>query len=89
MLRRRREWEAALRNVPEPVAEVIKTEAPKAVEKPKAQARNELRKALERENIEYRAAYMQALDNLVKQIRQEQEDDEEEESIAEVLALLL
>jgi hypothetical protein len=89
MLRRRKAWEDALRNVPEPVAEVIKTEAPKVIEKPKAQARNELRKALEEENLPYRAAYTQALERLVQQMRQEQEDDEEEESIAEALALLL
>lgn len=89
MLRRRKAWEDALRNVPKPVAEVIKTEAPKVIEKPKAQARNELRKALELENLPYRAAYTQALERLVQQMRQEQEDDEEEESIAEALALLL
>lgn len=89
MLRRRKAWEDALRNVPKPVAEVIKTEAPKVIEKPKAQARNELRKALEAENLPYRAAYTQALERLVQQMRQEQEDDEEEESIAGALALLL
>jgi hypothetical protein len=89
MLRRRKAWEAALRNVPEPVAEVIKAEVPKVIEKPKAQARNELRRALEAENLPYRAAYTQALERLVQQMRQEQEDDEEEESIAEALALLL
>lgn len=89
MLRRRKAWEEALRNVPEPVAEVIKAEVPKVIEKPKAQARNELRRALEAENLPYRAAYTQALERLVQQMRQEQEDDEEEESIAEALALLL
>lgn len=89
MLRRRKAWEDALRHVPEPVAEVIKAEVPKVIEKPKAQARNELRRALEAENLPYRAAYTQALERLVQQMRQEQEDDEEEESIAEALALLL
>lgn len=89
MLRRQREMEEALRNVPEPVAEVIKAEAPRVIEKPKAQARNELRRALEQENLPYRAAYTQALERLVQQLRQEQEDDEEEEAIAEALLYVL
>lgn len=89
MLRRRKELEDALRSVPEPVAEVIKAEAPRSLEKPKAQARNELRKALELENLPYRAAYTQALERLVQQMRQQQDDDEEEEAVAEALLYIL
>ncbi|MDR7094148.1 hypothetical protein [Hydrogenophaga laconesensis] len=81
--------EEALRNVPEPVAEVIKAEAPRVIEKPKTQARNELRRSLEQENLPYRAAYTQALERLVQQLRQEREDDEEEEAIAEALLYVL
>lgn len=77
-----------LKELPEPVAEVIERQVIKA-EGSKLPSVKEFRATLERENIPYRQAYQKALLSLAKEMRQREEDDEEEEAIAIAMASLV
>lgn len=78
-----------LKELPDPVAEVIERQVIEAVDRPKLPSQKELRAKLEQENIPYRQAYQKAMVSLVKEMRQREADEEEEEAIATALASLV
>lgn len=78
-----------LKELPEPVAEVIERQVIESVDRPKLPSPKELRARLERENIPYRQAYQKAMVSLVNEMRQREDDEEEEEAIAMAMASLV